>query len=137
MVGIPNHHKLSFARRVKFTKSNFLHLMLSSEPSSSPWDVKASNKSSTTIYVNWSPIPKQFIHGILLGYHVHYTNLDPNGYEDVITRTYPTDPTRTWALITNLLKFTSYQIQVSAFTIKGDGPLSDTIFERTQEDGKK
>ncbi|XP_022795623.1 uncharacterized protein LOC111334195 isoform X1 [Stylophora pistillata] len=104
------------------------------KPSSSPSDVKASNKSSTTIYVEWSPIPKQFIHGILLGYHVHYTNLDPNGYEDVVTRIYQTGPNSTWILITNLLKFTSYQIKVSAFTIKGDGPLSDAIFERTQED---
>jgi len=72
-----------------------------------------------------------------LGYHIHYTNLDPEGYGDVSTGSHPTGPTNSSTLIKNLLKFTSYRIQVSAFTVKGDGPFSDAVIVRTEEDGKE
>ena len=106
------------------------------EPSSSPSNVKASSNDSTGIYVEWSPIPLHLTHGILLGYHIHYVNLDPAGYGDVSTGIHPTGATNTSTLVKSLLKFTSYRIQVSAFTVKGDGPLSKAVFVRTEEDGE-
>ena len=72
-----------------------------------------------------------------MGYHIHYTNLDPEGYGEVSTGSHPTGPTNSSTLIKSLLKFTSYRIQVSAFTVKGDGPLSDAVIVPTEEDGKK
>ena len=114
-----------------------ISLISLSEPSLSPSDVNASNKSSTAIDVEWSPIPKRFIPGILLGYHIHYTNLDPEGFGDVSTGVHPTGAGSASTQIQGLLKFTNYSIQVSGFTVKGDGPMSDAVIVTTDEDGKK
>ena len=113
-----------------------LHVLLLAAPSMAPLDVTASNRSSTAIYVGWSPIPRQFIHGILMGYHIHYINTDPEGFGDVSSGVHTTETGRTSALIQGLLKFTNYRIQVSAFTVKGDGPRSDAFVVKTEEDGK-
>ena len=107
------------------------------EPSLSPSDVNATNKSSTAIDVEWSPISKRFIPGILLGYHIHYTNLDPEGFGDVSKGVRPTGVGSTSTQIEGLLKFTNYSIKVSGFTVKGDGPMSDAVIVTTDEDGEK
>lgn len=114
----------------------FLHVVLLTAPSMAPLDVTASNRSSTAIYVGWSPIPRRFVHGILMGYHVHYINTDPEGFGDVSRGVHITETGRTSALIRGLLKFTNYRIQVSGFTVKGDGPRSDVVVVKTEEDGK-
>ena len=49
---------------------------------------------------------------------------------------HPTGPANSSTFLKSLLKFTSYRIQVSAFTVKGDGPLSDAVIIQTDEDGK-
>ena len=107
------------------------------EPSLSPSDVNASSKRIIAIDVEWSPIPKQFVPGILLGYHIHYTNLDPEGFGDVSTGVHSTGAGSTSTQIQGLLKFTNYSIQVSGFTVKGDGPMSDAVIVTTDEDGEK
>ena len=113
-----------------------LHVVLLTAPSMAPLDVTASNRSSTAIYVGWSPIPQQFIHGILMGYHLHYINTDPEGFGDVSKGIHTIETGRTSALIQGLLKFTNYRIQVSGFTVKGNGPRSDVVVVKTEEDGK-
>jgi len=104
------------------------------KPSARPSDVYANNRSSTATYVEWPPIPKHFIHGILLGYHITYTNMDPDGFGDVSTGVHATGAGSTSTVIQGLLKFTNYRIQVSGFTVKGDGPLSHAVVVRTDED---
>ena len=113
-----------------------LHVLLLTAPSMAPLDVTASNRSSTAIYVGWSPIPQQFIHGILMGYQLHYINTNSEGFGDVSKGVHTIETGRTSALIQGLLKFTNYRIQVSAFTVKGDGPRSDVVVVKTEEDGK-
>ena len=113
-----------------------LHVFSLTAPSKAPLNITARNKSSTAIYVEWSPIPQHFIHGILMGYHIHYINTDPEGFGDVSRSAHTTEAGRTSTLIQGLLKFTSYRIQVSGFTVKGDGPRSDAVVVKTQEDGK-
>ena len=120
-----------------FAYHNCHHIIFLLEPTSSPSDVNATNRSSAAIEVEWSPISKQFIPGILLGYHIHYTNLDPEGFGDVSTGVHPTGAGSTSTQIQGLLKFTNYSIQVSGFTVKGDGPKSDAVFVTTDEDGEK
>ena len=106
------------------------------EPSKPPSTVTALNRSSTTILVKWSPIPKQSIHGMLLGYHIHFKSLDSVGFGIVSSRVQSTAANTTSSLIPGLLKFTDYSIQVSGFTVKGDGPLSKAVIVKTEEDGK-
>lgn len=71
-----------------------------------------------------------------MGYHIHYINTDPEGFGDVSRGAHTTEAGRTSTLIQGLLKFTNYRIQVSGFTVKGDGPRSDAVVVKTQEDGK-
>ena len=112
---------------------DYFFLLLLSEPSMVPSNIKATNRSSTAIYVEWSPIPQQFIHGILLGYNIIYTT---KAFGDVSTGVHVTKAGSTSTLIQDLLKFSNYSIQVSGFTAKGDGPLSQEVFVRTDEDCK-
>ncbi|XP_068688561.1 uncharacterized protein [Montipora foliosa] len=104
------------------------------KPSKPPSPVTALNRSSTSILVKWSPIPKHSIHGMLLGYHIHFKSLDSVGLGIVSSRVQSTAANTTSSLIPGLLKFTDYSIQVSGFTVKGDGPLSKAVFVKTEED---
>ena len=81
--------------------------------------------------VTWNPVPQGFTHGIVLGYLVLYKR------EKDVNRTY----TNLTSLVTsvevlNLDKFTMYVIKVLAFTIKGNGVISNKTHARTHEDGE-
>ena len=114
----------------------FYHFLLHLEPSKPPLDVDVLNKTSTTVQVQWSPIPQNLVHGILRGYHIHLKNVNPAGFGDVSPNIQSVGESNTSFLIQGLLKFTAYTIQVSGYTVKGDGPLSNAEIVRTEEDGK-
>ena len=94
------------------------------------------NKTSTTVQVKWSPIRQNFVHGILRGYHIHFKNVNPAGFGVVSPDIQSVRASNTSFLMQGLLKFTEYTIQVSGYTVKGDGPLSNAEIVRTEEDGK-
>lgn len=80
--------------------------------------------------VRWNPVPQGFTHGIVLGYRVLYKR----GKDE--NRTFSNVTTQvTFTELYNLDKFTLYFIKVLAFTIKGNGALSNQAFVRTDEDG--
>lgn len=114
----------------------FYHFLLHLEPSKPPSAVNVLNKTSTTVQVKWSPIPQNLVHGILRGYHIHFKNVNPAGFGDVSPNIQSVGESNTSFLIQGLLKFTAYTIQVSGYTVKGDGPLSNVVTVRTEEDGK-
>ncbi|XP_074628437.1 uncharacterized protein LOC141886246 isoform X3 [Acropora palmata] len=103
-------------------------------PSKPPSAVYVLNKTSTTVQVKWSPIPQNLVHGILLGYHIHLKNVNPAGFGVVSPDIQSVGATSTSFLMQGLLKFTEYTIQVSGYTVKGDGPLSSAVIVRTEED---
>ena len=99
-------------------------------PSLPPTNLAAYNTSSTSLMVTWNPVPQGFTHGIVLGYMVLYKReRDVNESYSNITSVV------TSAQLTNLDKFTMYGIKVSAFTIKGNGAMTNYTYERTHEDG--
>lgn len=110
--------------------------MLHLAPSKPPSTVYTFNRTSTTILVKWSPIPQNSTHGILLGYHIHFKTMNPVGFSNVVPDIQSARASSTSSLIQRLLKFTEYTIQVSGYTVKGDGPLSNAVVVRTDEDGK-
>ena len=63
-------------------------------------------------------------------------NVNPAGFGDVSPNIQSVGESNTSFLIQGLLKFTAYTIQVSGYTVKGDGPLSNAEIVRTEEDGK-
>jgi hypothetical protein len=39
------------------------------------------------------------------------------------------------AVVSDLMKFTTYEVSVAAMSVRGSGPLSDMVVVRTDEDG--
>ena len=73
----------------------------------------------------WDPVPDGFVHGILLGYHIYYTKIQQTG-RPVTTQEEkkifgPYDFNTTILLLDN---FAIYNLEIAAFTVKGDGARS-------------
>ena len=102
-------------------------------PSHPPGNISGHNTSSTSLFVRWNAIPKEFIHGILRGYKVFYgkTSEPPSKYK---TLTLKTDHLK--ISLTNLAKFTEYCVKLAGFTRIGDGNKSSCFNVTTDEDGK-
>ena len=99
------------------------------EPGAPPVPVRGHNSSSTSISVTWGEVPADKQHGDIIHYTVIYEKKE-GGTEKRKTVT-----TRT-AELKDLEKYTEYSIKVLAATIKGDGPPSDPIIVRTDQDSK-
>lgn len=78
----------------------------------------------------WDPVPRGFVHGILLGYKVFYRRQrDENSkFINVTTKNRQHE-------LRNMDKYTLYIVKVLAFTVKGDGVTSLNVTKRTDEDG--
>ena len=86
--------------------------------------------SSQIIRVTWGLPPFPHRHGLIKGYKVKYfKKLSKKVLEKTVTRVH-------YAELTNLEKYTEYEISVLAFTEGGDGKTSKSIISRTLEDGK-
>lgn len=72
------------------------------------------------------------MNGILLGYRVLYktANKPMNGFRNVTVNSSLLN-----AEITGLEFFTKYELRVLAFTVIGDGNISDPVFCMTDESG--
>ena len=109
-------------------------------PSQSPINVRAFNKTSPTqITVQWNPIPDEFyVHGILRGYKVLYSaiTIANENLEELETYEVTVGPSTLIAVLENLTAFTRYEVQVLAFTVKGDGVESTPIRAGNSDDLK-
>ena len=100
-------------------------------PSQAPADLELFNTSSTTLRAVWAQVPDCCRHGVIRGYRLFF--MDNNTGESVMNET--TAAGRYELDFTSLLKFYGYSVSILAFTIKGDGPLSEAS-AMTEEDGK-
>lgn len=99
-------------------------------PSLPPTDIRAYNTSSTSLTVTWNPVPQAYTHGIVLGYLVFYKR-----QQDVDGNFINASSLVLFADLEGLDKFTVYVVKVLAFTIKGNGVISNETSVRTHEDG--
>ena len=95
-----------------------------------PQSVTAQNLTSeASIDVTWSPVPSGHVNDILMGYSVKYLRIQTaernvfNTEEHTLT-TKPTDQLISLQVDT----YSTYRIQVAAFTRKGMGPYSEYIY---------
>lgn len=112
-------------------------------PSGPPLNVRGEAKSSTEIFVSWEAPDRDHWNGILLGYYVGYqvaTSPDDKEINPTQGFNFKTVEVRTHfggeTVLTNLNKFTLYNIVVQAYTSQGSGPPSKEISVHTLEDGK-
>lgn len=83
------------------------------------------NKKSTEITVDWSPLPEQYINGRLLGYRVYFQKTAHNYLDPVASKAWRvkvTNPNTTRVTFSGLKPAQLYDIDVTAFTSKGEGP---------------
>lgn len=93
----------------------------------------AFNTSSTSINVTWDPVPDDHTNGIIIGYRVFYKKAD-EPMDDFSNLT--VNSSGFAVEINNVEFFTKYVLQVLAFTMVGDGNISEPLFCMTDEDGK-
>ena len=83
--------------------------------------------------MTWGEVPEGYVHGILQGYRVFYSEMTADKNISYVNVT--TDPENRQVYVTGLKKFTKYSVKVLAFTRKGDGAVSTDISVLTDEDG--
>ena len=89
-------------------------------------------KSESELLVSWQPPEKLKQNGQLAGYKIFVLE---NGRSSSEEMEHKVDASRRKFRVTNLKTYTSYKVEVLAFTSVGDGPRSAPIMNRTEESG--
>ena len=107
-------------------------------PTSPPLNVKISNTSSTSLNASWDRPPESQTHGIIRQYVIKYQEVKcgSNGTNLTNWVYVPVSGTLLSNEIKNLRKWSCYEVQIRAVTIK-TGVWSKTEGHRTSEDGKR
>ena len=100
-------------------------------PDEPPVNIRARGIEPTVLKVDWVPVPYETINGIGIGYKLALFNT--SGYN---IRNYTLEASVLTIEITDLDIWTNYSVKMSAFTVVGDGPWSESILENTDEEGK-
>ncbi|XP_031422173.1 protein sidekick-1 isoform X2 [Clupea harengus] len=104
-------------------------LMLPEEPPSAPpKNIVASGRTNQSIMVQWQPPPEPQLNGVLRGYILRYRLAGLPGehqHKNI------SSPEINYCLITELIIWTQYEIQVSAYTGAGLGVFSLPVTEYT------
>ncbi|XP_031570637.1 uncharacterized protein LOC116304951 isoform X2 [Actinia tenebrosa] len=131
-----NSSNTTSANETTFQRSENITVRTMEEvPSQPPVNIVAQVKTSDNILVKWDPIPSEYAHGILLGYHVYYTpTLSSNTSHE---RMEFVDANRTSVTLQNLGFLTEYRIRVAGVNQAGEGPRSRAVFVRTGLDCDK
>ena len=89
------------------------------------------DSSSTSILVTWNEVLADDRNGIITSYNITYKSQteNDNGNVQVNGSVLQTE-------LTNLKEYVKYNITVLATAVKGDGPASDPIVVRTDQDSK-
>lgn len=102
-------------------------------PGAPPQKFLAEAEDSTSIRVAWAPPPDDKQHGDILYYKIYFEESDdPEALTKEVTISNPN--TREYVL-DQLRKWTNYKIWMLAGTMVGDGPHTEQIVIRTEEDG--
>ena len=102
-------------------------------PSAAPVSLQGHNKSSTSIFVTWGPVPLSEQNGVILNYTVSYKEASNGSAQTVLVTV---DEPNNSTTLKGLNKYTNYSITVFASTIKGGGIVHAPIFVITDQDSK-
>uniref|UniRef100_A0A672M7L7 Neural cell adhesion molecule L1 n=1 Tax=Sinocyclocheilus grahami TaxID=75366 RepID=A0A672M7L7_SINGR len=96
-------------------------------PSAAPGDVRVLVLNSTLAEVRWSPVSPESVRGRLQGYKVHYhreRSLHRHNSHHGKHRTEIFSPNKTSGKLPDLLPYSVYSLEVTAFNGRGEGPSS-------------
>ncbi|KAB0381550.1 hypothetical protein FD755_003467, partial [Muntiacus reevesi] len=109
-------------------------LMLPEEPPSAPpKNIVASGRTNQSIMVQWQPPPETEHNGVLRGYILRYRLAGlPGEYQQRNI----SSPEVSYCLVTELIIWTQYEIQVAAYNGAGLGVFSRAVTEYTLQGGE-
>ncbi|XP_071549821.1 cell adhesion molecule Dscam1-like [Panulirus ornatus] len=102
-------------------------------PSEAPQNVQCTSLSSTSVLVKWTSPSPVAIHGVLQGYKVIYRPVHPTRFfhpDDLKEKTVTTLSTA----VVGLERYTNYSVTITAYTRRGDGVRSPSVYCVTEED---
>ena len=88
--------------------------------------------NESALNVSWNDVPLTHQDGLILGYRLQLQKEDCGTVVWNIT----VGPDVHGYIVSDLLIFQNYSAQILAFTIKGDGPLSEKVYQMTDESGE-
>lgn len=104
-------------------------------PGSAPDNLKVRNKTSTSIHVEWDPIPLEYQHRKILRYKVEITAEEQTrrrSRQKVTNYKYTESTSLTFSRLKN---YNKYVISVSGLTRRGEGPAR-SLTVQVDRDGK-
>ena len=100
-----------------------------------PMKVSAYNLSSTSLNISWLTVDPVLFRGIPTGYILHYRVKTTDNTTAFFNATID-DYLVTSINISDLMKYTEYEMYMTATTVKGEGIHGEFVYFRTDEDGK-
>ena len=100
-----------------------LILLYVSVPSKAPVLTGVTVLSSTSIQLEWKPVPPESRHGTIIKYFIRFTDEKETGTKGVPVSSLK-DPKNPKAVVNGLRQSTTYSFRVLAATVKGNGTLS-------------
>lgn len=85
--------------------------------------------NDTSLSVSWSPIFPGNVNGVFQGYKILYTETENATYTEYVSKTKYANYTE--EIIDGLEPLTNYTLRVLAFSLSGDGLLSDPVIAST------
>lgn len=107
-------------------------VFLSTAPSAPPSDVELNMANESALHVRWNDVQLTHQNGVILGYRLRLQKEDGS----LVVWNITVGAEAHGYTFSDLLIFQNYSIQILAFTIKGDGPLSEKVYQMTEESGK-
>lgn len=104
-------------------------------PTAPPENVRAEPEDSSSVRVMWSPPPVDKQNGHISHYKLYYVEASRPDKEAIEMMLKSPLQDGTEFKLEELKKWTQYRIWLLAGTVVGDGPPSESITVRTQEDG--
>lgn len=96
-------------------------------PDRPPTEISVVSLGTNAVLVNWSPVPREYTNGKVLGYKVLYGHVNDTSHANITVAD-------TRKQIDGLKSNTNYSFQLLAFTAKGDGAISTNYFAKTNSD---
>ena len=98
-------------------------------PASPPQDLVAAPINSRSVYLSWSPPPREHHNGMIRQFWINVTEVDTG-------RRYQMTSFGTSLTISSLHPFYTYTFSVAAYTV-GLGPFSEPVNQLMPQDGKE
>ena len=91
--------------------------------------------NTTSVYLNWTEVTSLDLNGIFQGYKVLHRVTEQSANTEYAARVLYGNKTE--LLLTDLEMYTNYTLRVLAFTLSGDGFISDSVTVMTLDGGTR